>query len=215
METSRDGRSHGNGQPGTDSLCCYQCHRAYTILWQGTRARPVATWALRSQAQRAAPCQIMEEKDRRVVKELEEARLQLKTSQAEVITLQEELIALKRRVQELLHFKEELLLTIKTLNELEVLLKTHEEEAQRKAYEHMQEKEAIRQEEVCVTIQKWGERRENSEKKKEQGPNRGHLMGGNCAKVLISSAKGQSWPLIQPSYKVSQLPAVATEPETL
>ena len=27
--------------------------------------------------------------------------------------------------------------------------------------------------EVCVTIQKWGERRENSEKKKEQGPNRG------------------------------------------
>eukprot|EP00731_Ephydatia_muelleri_P015557 Em0008g1277a len=106
------------------------------------------------------------EKGRRVVKELEEARLQLKTSQAEVTTLKEECVEAKRRVQELLHFKEALLCTRNTLNELEVLLTTREEakrkeyecqelkvllttreeEAKKKEYEHMQEKEAFTQE---------------------------------------------------------------------
>eukprot|EP00731_Ephydatia_muelleri_P015556 Em0008g1276a len=117
-----------DNQEDADSLCCYQCRGAITIRWQGTRARPVATWALCSQAQRyykhvqrahelqhARNVEKLEEKGRRVVKELEEARLQLKTSQAEVTTLKEECVEAKRRVQELLHFKEALLCTRKVL----------------------------------------------------------------------------------------------------
>ncbi|KAL5490755.1 hypothetical protein EMCRGX_G015935 [Ephydatia muelleri] len=118
-----------DNQEDADSLCCYQCRGAITIRWQGTRARPVATWALCSQAQRyykhvqrahelqhARNVEKLEEKGRRVVKELEEARLQLKTSQAEVTTLKEECVEAKRRVQELLHFKEALLCTRKLCN---------------------------------------------------------------------------------------------------
>eukprot|EP00731_Ephydatia_muelleri_P035670 Em0146g4a len=118
------------------------------------------------QQQHARKVEKMEEKGRRMIKELEEARLQLKTSQAEVTTLKEECAEAKKRVQELLHFKEELLFTRKTLNELEVLLATREEEAKRNDYEHMQEKEAFRQE--MLALREDSIRREREEREERE-----------------------------------------------
>eukprot|EP00731_Ephydatia_muelleri_P038650 Em0844g1a len=135
------------------------------------------------QLQHARNIEKMEEKGRRVVKELEEARLQLKTSQAEVTTLKEECVQAKRRVQELLHFKEELLLTKKHMQEKEAFrqeMMALREDSIRREREEREERETLmavqlRREEDIEALreelqewrQKWEEMRANSEKVKE------------------------------------------------